>query len=142
MRLSVHRVLCSTAAFGLLAVGCFGSASADATVLDAVRTRGHVLCGVGDGPKGYSSVNAQGMWSGINVDFCRALAVTTLGSRDAVQFRLVPAGERFTALQSREIDVLSRNVTITLSLDTTLGIRFPGVLVYDCLLYTSPSPRD
>jgi general L-amino acid transport system substrate-binding protein len=131
MRLSVHRVLCSTAAFGLLALGCFASASADATVLDAIRTRGHVVCGVGDGPKGYSTVNAQGIWSGINVDFCRALAAAVLGNRDAVQFRLLPAGERFAALQSREIDVLSRNVAITSSLDTTLGIRFPGVLVYD-----------
>ena len=129
MRLSVHQVVCSLAA--LFVLGCFASASADATVLDAIRTRGHVVCGVGDGPRGYSSVDGQGVWSGINVDFCRALAVAILGSRDAVQFRLVPAGERFTALQSREIDVLSRNVAITSSLDTTLGIRFPGVLVYD-----------
>ena len=96
-----------------------------------VRSARHVVCGVSDGPKGYSSVTGKGVWSGISVDFCRALAAAVLGSHDAVKFRLVPPSERFAALQSGEIDVLSRNVAITSSLDTTLGIRFPGVLVYD-----------
>ncbi len=131
MTLTVGRALCSAGAFVLAALACLASASADASVLDAIRARGHLLCGVGDGPKGYSSVDAQGAWSGISVDFCRALAAAVLGSRDAVQFRPLPPGDRFAALQAGDIDVLSRNVAITSSLDTTLGIRFPGVLVYD-----------
>lgn len=105
--------------------------SADAGVLEKVRTRGHVVCGVGDGPPGYSAVNTQGVWSGISVDLCRALSAAVLGNREAVKFLLVPAAERFSALQSGELDVLSRNVAMTSSRDTTLGIRFPGVLVYD-----------
>jgi general L-amino acid transport system substrate-binding protein len=131
MTLTVGRALCSAGAFVLAALACLASASADASVLDAIRGRGHLLCGVGDGPKGYSSVDAQGAWSGISVDFCRALAAAVLGSRDAVQFRPLPPGDRFAALQAGDIDVLSRNVAITSSLDTALGIRFPGVLVYD-----------
>jgi general L-amino acid transport system substrate-binding protein len=131
MTLTVGRGLCFTGAFALAAWACLASASADAGVLDAIRSRGHVVCGVGDGPKGYSSLDAQGAWSGISVDFCRALAAAVFGNKDAVQFRPLPPGDRFSALQSGDVDVLSRNVAITSSLDTTQGIRFPGVLVYD-----------
>ena len=131
MPLTVRRALCFAGAFGFAALACLASASADASVLDAIRARGHVLCGVGEGPKGYSSVNSQGSWSGISVDFCRALAAAVLGSREAVQFRSLSAGERFAALQAGAVDVLSRDLAITSSLDTTQGIRFPGVLVYD-----------
>lgn len=131
MPLTVRRALCFAGAFGFAALACLASASADASVLDAIRARGHMLCGVGEGPKGYSSVNSQGAWSGISVDFCRALAAAVLGSRDAVQFRTLAGAESLAALQSSEVDVLSRNVAITSSLDTTQGIRFPGVLVHD-----------
>jgi general L-amino acid transport system substrate-binding protein len=86
---------------------------------------------VGNGPKGYSTVDAEGVWSGISVDFCRALAVAVLGNKDAVKFRPVLETERFSALLDGEIDVLSRNVAMTSSHDTALGIRFPGVLVFD-----------
>ncbi|HEU4381494.1 MAG TPA: amino acid ABC transporter substrate-binding protein [Hyphomicrobiaceae bacterium] len=128
---TVRRAFCFAGAFGFAALACLASASADASVLDAIRARGHVLCGVGDGPKGYSSVNSQGAWSGISVDFCRALAAAVLGNRETVQFRELSEAERFAALQSGEVDVLSRNLVMTSSLDTTQGIRFPGVLVYD-----------
>jgi general L-amino acid transport system substrate-binding protein len=131
MPLTVRRALCFVGAFGFAALACFGSASADASVLDAIRARGHVLCGVGDGLKGYSSATGQGTWSGISVDFCRALAAAVLGNKDAVQFRALSNAEHLTALQAAEVDLLSRNVAITSSLDTTQGIRFPGVLVYD-----------
>jgi general L-amino acid transport system substrate-binding protein len=131
MPLTVRRALCFAGAFGFAALACFASASADASVLDAIRARGHLLCGVGDGPNGYSSVNSQGTWSGISVDLCRALAAAVLGSREAVQFRPVSATQRFSALQSGEVDVVSRNLVITSTLDTTQGVRFPGVLVYD-----------
>ena len=105
--------------------------SAKAGVLETIRTRGHLVCGVGNGLKGYSAVNGNGTWAGISVDFCRALAAAVLGNKDAVKFVPLPPGERFSALQSGEIDILSRNATLTSSHDTGLGIRFPGVLVYD-----------
>jgi general L-amino acid transport system substrate-binding protein len=113
------------------ALGQSALAHADPGVLDTVRNRGYLVCGVGDGPKGYSTVNAQGVWSGISVDFCRALAAAVLGSKDAVKFRLLSAGDRYAALQAGEIDVLSRHVGMTSSRDTSLGLRFPGILVYD-----------
>jgi len=102
-----------------------------ASVLEGVRAREHLICGVGNGPTGYSTVDAEGIWSGISVDFCRALAVAVLGNKDAVKFRPVLETERFSALLDGEIDVLSRNVAMTSSHDTALGIRFPGVLVFD-----------
>jgi general L-amino acid transport system substrate-binding protein len=116
-----------------LALTSFASTSLGATngVLETVRARGHLLCGVGNGPKGYSSINGEGVWSGISVDFCRALAAAVLGNKDAVQFRPVLKSEGFSALLAGEIDVLSRDVAMTSSRDTGLGIRFPGVLVFD-----------
>lgn len=121
------------AAFVLGVVFFAGSslAQADRGVLEAVRARGYVVCGVGDGPKGFSSVNAQGAWSGISADFCRAVAAAVIGTRDAVKFRLMVPGEGFAALQSGEIDLLSRNIGISWSRDTSLGVRFPAVLVHD-----------
>lgn len=107
--------------------------AAHAGTLETVRARGHLVCGVGDGAKGYSAVDSQGTWSGISVDFCRAVAAAVLGSKDSVRFRQLPASERFSALRSGEIDVLSRNLAITSTRDTNFGIRFPGVLVYDGL---------
>ncbi len=99
--------------------------------MEILRNRGYVVCGVGDGPKGYSTVNAQGVWSGIGVDFCRALAAAVIGTKDAVKFRLLTTGQGFQALQAGEIDVLSRNIGMTSTSDTSLGVRFPGILVYD-----------
>ena len=82
-------------------------------------------------PRATPRSTGEGVWTGISVDFCRALAAAVLGSKDAVKFRAVLPSERFAALQSGEIDVLSRNVAMTSSHDTALGIRFPGVLVFD-----------
>ena len=102
-----------------------------AGVLETVRARERLICGVSDGPKGYSTVGSDGAWSGIGPDFCRALAAAILGNKDAVKFRAVLKSERFSSLQSGEIDVLSRNLAMTSSHDTALGIRIPGVLVFD-----------
>jgi general L-amino acid transport system substrate-binding protein len=112
-------------------LACASPASADRGVLEAVRARGYVVCGVGDGPKGFSAVNAQGVWSGIGVDFCRALAAAVIGTKDAVKFRMISSGDGFAALQAGEIDVLSRNIAMSWSRDTSLGVRFPAVLVHD-----------
>ncbi len=125
----LRRALRFAAALGLTAL--VAATPVLASVLEAVRAREHLVCGVGDGPKGYSTVDAEGIWSGISVDFCRALAVAVLGNKDAVKFRPVLKTERFSALLDGEIDVLSRNVAMTSSHDTALGIRFPGVLVFD-----------
>jgi general L-amino acid transport system substrate-binding protein len=129
MRSLLRQALRFAAALGLAAV--VAASPVLAGVLETVRARGHLICGVGDGPKGYSTINSEGVWSGISVDFCRALAAAVLGSKDAVKFRLVFTTERFSALQAGEIDVLSRDVAMTSSRDTALGIRFPGVLVFD-----------
>lgn len=127
----LRRIFGVAAVLGLAAMIAGAPANARPGVLETVRARGHLICGVGDGPKGYSTVSAEGVWTGISVDFCRALAAAVLGGKDAVKFRMVSPAERFSALQSGETDVLSRNVAITSSRDTELGIRFPGVLVFD-----------
>ena len=126
-----RRFFCVAVLWMAALLGIVPPAYADRGVLEAVRERGYVVCGVGDGPKGYSAISPQGVWSGISVDFCRALAAGVIGSKDAVKFRLLPAGDGFSALQSGEIDVLSRNIAMTSTRDTSLGVRFPGVLVYD-----------
>src|SRR5215831_6926834 len=129
MRSPVRRALYLAVALGLMSLA--GTSDGRAGVLETVRARDHLLCGVGDGPKGYSTVNSAGVWSGISVDFCRALAAAVLGDKDAVKFRPLQKSERFSALQAGEIDVLSRDVAMTSSRDTGFGIRFPGVLVFD-----------
>ena len=129
MRSPVRRALHLAVALSLTLLA--STSDGRAGELETVRARGHLLCGVGDGPKGYSTVNGSGEWSGISVDFCRALAAAVLGSKDAVTFRPVNKSERFSALLASEIDVLSRDVAMTSSRDTGLGIRFPGVLVFD-----------
>ena len=106
-------------------------AQADPSVLEAIRARGHLTCGVGTGPKGYSSVDAHGAWSGISVDFCRTLAAAVLGDKGAVEFRPLSVQDQFSVLRSGQIDVLSSNIGMTSYLDTSLGIRFAGVLVYE-----------
>ncbi|KAB2917492.1 MAG: amino acid ABC transporter substrate-binding protein [Hyphomicrobiaceae bacterium] len=126
-----RRAFWFAAALGLVTFASAGKAADGAGVLEAIRARGHLICGVSDGPKGYSAVNAQGVWSGISVDFCKALAAAVLGSKEAVRFRLLSTSDYLSALRSGEVDVLARNVAMTLSRDTMLGIRFPGVLVYD-----------
>jgi general L-amino acid transport system substrate-binding protein len=119
------------AALALAMLAAAAQAIAQAGVLETVRARGHLICGVGDGPQGYSTLSGEGVWSGISVDFCKAVAAAVLGGKDVVKFRLVSPSQRFSALQSGEIDLLSRNVAMTSSRDTELGIRFPGVLVFD-----------
>lgn len=99
--------------------------------LAVIRSRGHVACGVGDGPAGYSAVSAEGAWSGIAADFCRALAAAVIGSKDAVKFRLLEGEERLAALQAGEIDVLPRYEGVTPGRDAPTGILVAGILVYD-----------
>lgn len=119
-------------AAALVAVlGMVGSASAFAGTLDDVKAKGFVQCGVSTGLAGFSIANEKGEWTGFDVDFCRALASAIFNDPQKVKFTPLNATERFTALQSGEIDVLSRNTTWTMTRDTSLGLKFAGVTYYD-----------
>ena len=99
--------------------------------LDAVKAKGFVQCGVTTGLPGFSGADDKGVWSGIDVDMCRGVAAAIFGDADKVKYTPLTAKERFTALQSGEIDMLSRNTTWTLTRDTSLGLNFTGVNYYD-----------
>lgn len=107
------------------------SMGAQAGTLEDVQKRGTVSCGVTTGLAGFSQKDENGKWSGIDVDVCRSVAAAVLGDATKVQYKPLTAKERFTALQSGEIDVLSRNTTWTLTRDTSLGLNFAGVNYYD-----------
>ncbi|HEY57050.1 MAG TPA: amino acid ABC transporter substrate-binding protein [Anaerolineae bacterium] len=99
--------------------------------LKTVKERGNVICGVNGQLPGFSYVNAQGEYEGFDVDFCQALAAAIFGDPAKVEYRPLTAKERFTALQTGEIDVLIRNTTWTLSRDTELGANFVATTFYD-----------
>lgn len=99
--------------------------------LDTVLKRGVLHCGVSDGLPGFSYTDASGNYAGIDADFCRAVAAALFGDAKKVKFTPLTAKERFTALQSGEIDVLSRNSTWTISRDVGMGMSFTGVTYYD-----------
>ncbi|MEJ2310546.1 MAG: amino acid ABC transporter substrate-binding protein [Gammaproteobacteria bacterium] len=115
----------------LAAAMTFSAAAHAGATLDAVKKKGHVQCGVTTGLAGFSQSNDKGEWTGIDVDTCRAVAAAVFGDANAVKFTPLTAKERFTALQSGEIDMLSRNTTWTLTRDTNLGLNFAGVNYYD-----------
>ncbi|MEZ8240158.1 amino acid ABC transporter substrate-binding protein [Vibrio splendidus] len=107
------------------------SVSAAESTLDKVTSQGFLTCGVSTGLPGFSNPNSKGEWEGIDVEYCQALAAAVLGDKTKVKYVPLTAKERFTALQSGEIDVLSRNTTWTLHRDTALGLNFVGVNYYD-----------
>jgi general L-amino acid transport system substrate-binding protein len=107
-----------------------GIAHAGAT-LDAVKKKGFVQCGVSTGLPGFSAADDKGAFTGIDVDMCRGVAAAIFGDADKVKYSPLTAKERFTALQSGEIDMLPRNTTWTYTRDTSLGLNFTGVNYYD-----------
>ncbi|BCE00434.1 amino acid ABC transporter substrate-binding protein [Marinicellulosiphila megalodicopiae] len=107
------------------------SFSATAGTLDDVKTRGTLSCGVSTGLAGFSQKDEKGQWSGLDVDSCKAVAAAVLGDANKVQYKPLTAKERFTALQSGEIDILARNTTWTITRDASLGLNFAGVNYYD-----------
>jgi len=109
----------------------FSIPAATAQTLKTVKDRGQLSCGVSQGLPGFSSPDDKGNWTGLDVDVCRAIAAAIFNDTTKVKFVPLSAKDRFTALQSGEIDVLSRNTTWTLSRDTTLGANFTGVTYYD-----------
>ena len=110
----------------LLSVG-----ASNAQTLDEIMARGHLQCGVSIGLVGFAAPDAEGRWAGFDVDYCRAVAAAIFGDADAVKFTPLTTKQRFTALSSGEIDVLSRNTTWTYSRDTDLKTTFIGVNFYD-----------
>jgi general L-amino acid transport system substrate-binding protein len=104
---------------------------AGADTLSDVKARGVLKCGVSQGLPGFSNPDEAGGWTGIDVDFCRAVAAAVLGDANKVKYSSLSAKERLTAIQSGEIDLLSRNTTWTLIRDTALGLNFAGVIYYD-----------
>jgi general L-amino acid transport system substrate-binding protein len=126
------RVLAAWISLFTVAVGLASEASAaPVSILDAVKTRGKVVCGVQDHAPGFSEVSPRGMWSGFDTEFCSALAAAVLGNRDAVKFLTLNAADRFKSLQEGEVDVLLGATSWTLTRDTELGARFTGTLYYD-----------
>lgn len=113
-----------------IALGLAANAASAAT-LDDVKANGFIQCGVSQGLPGFSNPNSEGNWSGLDVDFCRAMASAIFNDPQAVKFTPLSAKERFTALQSGDIDVLSRNTTWTMSRDTQLGLNFSVVNFFD-----------
>jgi general L-amino acid transport system substrate-binding protein len=106
------------------------SASAQATLAN-VKQKGFLQCGSNPGLAGFGVPNAQGVWSGLDVDYCRAMAAAIFNDPTKVRFIPLSAKDRFTALQSGEVDVLVRNSTVTMSRDTQLGLDFPAINYYD-----------
>ena len=117
-------------AIGLAAFLISGSALAGKD-LDAIKARGAVICGVGTGTAGFMLADSQGKWTGLNVDVCRAVAAAIFGDAEKVKYVPLTSQQRFTAVQSGEVDLLSNNTTVTLQRDTALGLDFTGIYYYD-----------
>ena len=119
-------------ALGLGAAAALMSLPAHAgKTIDAIKARGQLICGVNVGLAGFSAADSNGNWTGLDVDYCKAVAASLLGDATKVKWVPLTAQQRFTALQSGEVDILSRNTTNTLSRDASLGLHFVGVNYYD-----------
>ena len=123
---TVLATVCTTTVLALAAL----PAQAGKTV-DAIKARGQLICGVNTGLAGFSSADSQGNWTGLDVDVCKAIAAAMLGDASKVKYVPLNAQQRFTALQSGEIDILSRNTTWTLTRDASLGMNFTNTTYYD-----------
>ena len=121
------KMLAAGAAVAVISV--VGAASA--ATLDDVKSRGYLQCGVNTSLPGFAAPDDQGNWRGLDIDICRAVAAAVFGDSEAVRYTPTNAKERFTALQSGAVDVLSRNTTWTLSRDADLNFEFVGVNYYD-----------
>ena len=117
-------------AAGLAAVTASGTAMAGKD-LDAIKTRGAINCGVGIGTAGFMLADSQGKWRGLSVDVCRAVAAALFGDADKVKYVPLTSQQRFTAVQSGEVDMVMGNATYTLTRDTALGLDFTGIFYYD-----------
>src|SRR3954462_9076325 len=110
--------------------------------LDAIKSRGQLACGVSSGVAGFSQADSAGKWSGLDVDVCRAIASSILGDGNKVKWVPLVSQQRFAALQSGEIDILSRNTTWTLTRDASLGLTFVGIAYYDGQAFMVPAKSN
>jgi general L-amino acid transport system substrate-binding protein len=124
-------LILALAATAILSVQALTMQTASAQTLKTVKDRGMLSCGVSQGLPGFSAPDDKGNWAGIDVDICRGIAAAIFNDPTKIKFVPLSAKDRFTALQSGEIDVLSRNTTWTLSRDTSLGVNFAGITYYD-----------
>ena len=115
----------------VVALGTTGTVALADSTLEKVKQRGVIVCGVHEGLPGFGLPDEKGNWSGLDVDFCRAYAAAIFSDPTKVKFRPLNAKDRFTALQSGEVDVLTRNTTWTMSRETTLGFLFASPNYYD-----------
>ncbi|WP_429726343.1 transporter substrate-binding domain-containing protein [Arcobacter roscoffensis] len=115
-----------TASLSIASVALLASVST-ADTLDSVKKKGVLNCGVSTGIAGFSATDSSGQWKGLDVDMCKAVASAVFGDPSKVKYVALTAKERFTALQSGEIDLLSRSTTWTNTRDTSLGLNFAGV---------------
>jgi general L-amino acid transport system substrate-binding protein len=127
----MERLALTTLALAAFALALFVPALSKASTLDTVRSRGSVACGVGESFPGFFAMDSQGVWHGLDVDFCRALSAAIFGNPNQVAFRVATPVARFVQLQSGEVDVLSRSVTWTLSREAGQGLEFTGVTFFD-----------
>jgi len=126
--MKIKNLVMTVAAAGLI----FSAQSSVAgDTLASIKKKDSVTCGVSTGLAGFSQKDEKGAWSGLDVDVCRSVAAAVLGDATKVQFKPLTAKERFLALQSGEVDILSRNTTWTHTRDTSLGLNFAGVIYYD-----------
>ncbi len=137
---TIKPLLAAAAALALGAAA--GAMGAEAQTLKAVQDRGTLVCGVSQGIAGFSIKDDKGEWSGIDVDFCRALAAAIFNDPSKVQYVPLTASERFDALKNKQIDVLSRNSTWTMGREDDYGILFAGVTYYDGQAFLVPKSRN
>jgi general L-amino acid transport system substrate-binding protein len=124
-------VLAATAALAASASLASAQQLAPSPTLDAIKARGHIECGVHLGLPGFSFANDKGEWTGLDVDFCRAVAAAVLGDANKVRYTPTSVQQRWPVLQSGQVDLLSRNTTITFSRNVTLGVNFQGINFYE-----------
>ena len=117
--------------FAIAAAIAVAASAASAQTLNTIKSRGILNCGANGTLGGFGLPDAQGNWTGLDVDFCRALAAAIFNDPTKVKFVALTAQQRFTSLQSGDVDVLARNTTWTSSRDTSLGLNFTGINYFD-----------
>ena len=129
----MHKLLSGIAFLSLLITGCSNSYQKDSSRLDLIKERGELICGVSGKIPGFSFLGIDGEYKGLDIDICKSFAAGILGDSNKIQYRPLTAAERFTAIKTGEIDVLSRNTTFTLSRDSSggNGLSFAPVIFYD-----------
>ena len=129
----MHKLISGIAFLSLLITGCSNSYQKDTSRLDLIKKRGELICGVSGKIPGFSFLGINGEYKGLDVDICKSFAAGILGDSNKIQYRPLTAAERFTAIKTGEIDILSRNTTFTLSRDSSggNGLSFAPVVFYD-----------